>query len=41
MGILFRNKKWMQEAKHITQVNPDFLIVGMGALMQNVFAKGA
>ena len=25
------------EAKHITQVNPDFLIVGMGALMQERF----
>lgn len=26
-----------QEARHITELNPDFLIVGMGALMQEKF----
>ena len=34
----FANEEEMdQEARHITELNPDFLIVGMGALMQEKF----
>ena len=34
----FANEKEMdQESRHITELNPDFLIVGMGALMQEKF----
>lgn len=36
-GYFVSEQEMDAEAKHITQVNPDFLIVGMGALMQERF----
>ena len=33
-GYFANEDEMEQEAKHITELNPDFLIVGMGALMQ-------
>lgn len=36
-GYFVNEDEMEQEAKHITELNPDFLIVGMGALMQEKF----
>lgn len=36
-GYFSSEKEMDKEAKHICEVNPDFLIVGMGALMQEKF----
>lgn len=36
-GYFANEDEMEQEAKHITELNPDFLIVGMGALMQEKF----
>ena len=36
-GYFANEAEMEQEAKHITELNPDFLIVGMGALMQEKF----
>ena len=36
-GYFASEKEMEAEAKHICEVNPDFLIVGMGALMQEKF----
>ena len=36
-GYFASEEEMNQEAKHITELNPDFLIVGMGALMQEKF----
>ena len=36
-GYFASEDEMNQEAKHITELNPDFLIVGMGALMQEKF----
>ena len=36
-GYFANEEEMNQEAKHITELNPDFLIVGMGALMQEKF----
>lgn len=36
-GYFANEEEMKQEAKHITELNPDFLIVGMGALMQEKF----
>jgi exopolysaccharide biosynthesis WecB/TagA/CpsF family protein len=43
-GYFASEEEMNQEARHITELNPDFLIVGMGALMQEKFllkVKGA
>lgn len=36
-GYFASEEEMNQEAKHITDLNPDFLIAGMGALMQEKF----
>lgn len=36
-GYFANEEEMNQEARHITELNPDFLIVGMGALMQEKF----
>ena len=36
-GYFFSEEEQNLEAKHIVHINPDFLIVGMGALMQEKF----
>lgn len=36
-GYFASEEEMAQEARHITELNPDFLIVGMGALMQEKF----
>lgn len=36
-GYFASEEEMAQEAKHITELNPNFLIVGMGALMQEKF----
>lgn len=36
-GYFASEEEMNQEARHITELNPDFLIVGMGALMQEKF----
>ena len=36
-GYFASEEEMNQEAKHIAELNPDFLIVGMGALMQEKF----
>lgn len=36
-GYFSSEEEMDKEAKHITELNPDFLIVGMGALMQEKF----
>ena len=36
-GYFANENEMEQEAKHIAELNPDFLIVGMGALMQEKF----
>lgn len=36
-GYFASDQEMNEEAKHITELNPDFLIVGMGALMQEKF----
>lgn len=36
-GYFASEEEMDQEARHITELNPDFLIVGMGALMQEKF----
>ena len=36
-GYFASEEEMEQEAKHITELNPNFLIVGMGALMQEKF----
>ena len=36
-GYFASEEEMNQEARHITEQNPDFLIVGMGALMQEKF----
>lgn len=36
-GYFASEQEMDEEAKHITELNPDFLIVGMGALMQEKF----
>lgn len=36
-GYFTSNSEMDKEARHITETNPDFLIVGMGALMQEQF----
>ena len=36
-GYFANEDEMEQEVKHITELNPDFLIVGMGALMQEKF----
>ena len=36
-GYFASEEEMNQEAKHITELHPDFLIVGMGALMQEKF----
>lgn len=36
-GYFANEEEMNQEARHITKLNPDFLIVGMGALMQEKF----
>lgn len=36
-GYFSSEEEMSKEAKHISEVNPDFLIVGMGALMQERF----
>lgn len=36
-GYFANEEEMNQEAKHITELSPDFLIVGMGALMQEKF----
>ena len=36
-GYFSSEEEMDKEARHITEVNPDFLIVGMGALMQEKF----
>ena len=36
-GYFVNEEEMDQEAKHIAELNPDFLIVGMGALMQEMF----
>lgn len=36
-GYFSTDKEQDEEARHITEVNPDFLIVGMGAIMQEKF----
>lgn len=36
-GYFSSGEEMNKEAKHITELNPDFLIVGMGALMQEKF----
>ena len=43
-GYFASEEEMNQEARHVTELNPDFLIVGMGALMQEKFllkVKGA
>ena len=36
-GYFASEEEMNQEARHVTELNPDFLIVGMGALMQEKF----
>lgn len=36
-GYFSSEEEMDKEARHITELNPDFLIVGMGALMQETF----